>query len=364
MMFKLEYFVNGQRMEQPFDKPEIVIGRDASADFVLADSTVSRKHAVISMGRSGARMRVLSRGGMTALNGKQVSGDVQLTDGCQLHFGQLAFTFRASQQVVSPVWDPGQQSETGGQPAPEKRSAAPSVFKDENTGGIRSWDDIAAAADDNDIESDQNDDIASNFQKLQAASDKAEEGAKGTSPVLVVIGILAVVGVLILTFYEEPKAAAIVTQSEEERPIIEWKEGEIVCTLPADCQEKAIRLYKVAVETFEQREVDIVNLYASYRNMDHAEKLLERGDITTAVPEMKGITELKAKALKLMERKFIVARQDYHRHTQRSDHRKMAGVLEQVQSYFPDKRSKYYRWATIQERSMRDKGIYLKPDNL
>ncbi len=362
MIFKLEYIVDGQRMEQPFDRPQVVIGRDQSVDFVLNNNTVSRQHAVTTVDQAGARLTVLSRGGMTAVNGRQVSGEVPLTDGSQLHFGQLAFTFRAAQaQQAAPAWNPvAPQVAAAPEPAPALQPPPKAEIKNENTGGIRSWDDIAAGADEEEEDADLPDDIASNFQKLQRASEKADKNSKGTNPLVVAVGGLLAIGMLVYTFYPVDKKGVAITQSKGDRPVIEWKEGDIVCTVPADCQAKAVRLYQVSIETFEKREVDIVNLYTSYKNMDQAEKLLERGEITEEVPEMKGIAELKAEALTIMERKFVLAKQGFHRHSQRNENQKMADVLNEIQKYFPDKRCKYYRWATVQERAMRDKGIYLQ----
>lgn len=365
MNFKLEYFVDGQRMEQSFDRPQIVIGRDQSVDFVLNNNTVSRQHAVITVDHTGARLTVLSRGGMTAVNGRQVSGEVLLTDGCQLHFGQLAFTFRAALiQPAAPAWNPVAPQPSTPAPIPQApvlRESPKPELKNENTGGIRTWDDIAAGADEEDEDLDQPDDIASNFQKLQRATEKADKNSKGTSPVLIAIGALLAVGMLTFTFWPTDDAAVAVEKSNGDRSVIEWKDGDIVCTVPADCKAKAIRLYQVAIETFEKREVDIVNLYTSYKNMDQAERLIKRGEITEEVAEMKGIATLKAKALVIMERKFVVARQDFHRHSQRNENQKMSNVLNEIQKYFPDKRCKYNRWANVQERSMRDKGEYIPP---
>ncbi len=362
MIFKLEYLVDGQRMEQPFNRNQITIGRDASVDFVLNSNTVSRQHAVITVDQNGARLTVLSRGGLTAVNGRQVSGEVPLVDGCQIHFGQLAFTFRSEHSPAPQQWNPqaAPQLEPAVVAPPVEKTKPKPELTDENTGGIRSWDDIAAGADEEDEDLDQVDDIASNFQKLQKAAAKADKSSKGTNPVVVIIGLLAAVAMLAFTFYQPDQRAAVVKKAKGDTPVIEWQEKDIICTVPADCRSKAIKDYLYAVETFEKREVDIINLYESYKSMDHAKKLLERGEITEDVPEMKGMAELKAKALKIMERKFVTARQAFHRHSQRNENRKMAAVLNEIQRYFPDKRCKYYRWATVQERSMRDKGIYIQ----
>ncbi len=93
--FSLEYIENGQTQQFPFDSGSVSIGRDKASDFVLDHPTVSRQHALIVHNQRGYQLVVLSRGGMTAVDGNPVSGDVDLFDGNVLHFGQLNFTFRS-----------------------------------------------------------------------------------------------------------------------------------------------------------------------------------------------------------------------------------------------------------------------------
>lgn len=93
--FWLEYVQDGQRREFSFDSASVSIGRDKGSDFVLDHPTVSRQHALIVSNPQGHQLVVLSRGGLTAIDGGQVSGEIELFDGSQIHFGQLAFTFRS-----------------------------------------------------------------------------------------------------------------------------------------------------------------------------------------------------------------------------------------------------------------------------
>jgi hypothetical protein len=112
--FWLEYLQDGQRREFSFDSPSVSIGRDKGSDFVLDHPTVSRQHAIIVSNQNGHQLVVLSRGGLTAIDGSQVSGEIELFDGSQIHFGQLAFTFRSQNAPRRPA-NGGQQGGWGQQ---------------------------------------------------------------------------------------------------------------------------------------------------------------------------------------------------------------------------------------------------------
>jgi hypothetical protein len=105
---------DGSTQTFDFEGDSIAIGRAQDADFVLDDPTVSRQHAmIVSEPHGGHRLVVLSERGMTAVNGNQVRGDVQLQDGATVHFGKLGFRFR-SQTSSRQNFDAGQQSFGGG----------------------------------------------------------------------------------------------------------------------------------------------------------------------------------------------------------------------------------------------------------
>lgn len=94
--FWLEFEQNGSIQQFPFDSHSIAIGRDKSSDFVLDHPTVSRQHArIITEGPGRFRLQVLSRGGLTAIDGSPVQTDVELYDGATLQLGKLSFRFRS-----------------------------------------------------------------------------------------------------------------------------------------------------------------------------------------------------------------------------------------------------------------------------
>jgi hypothetical protein len=101
--FWLEYNQNGNVQEFTFEGSSVTIGRDRSSDFVLDHPTVSRQHAVIRRDGPGQFMlRVLSRGGLTAIDGQQVQGEVQLHDGANINLGKLTFRFRSDNAPQQP----------------------------------------------------------------------------------------------------------------------------------------------------------------------------------------------------------------------------------------------------------------------
>jgi hypothetical protein len=111
--FWLEYDNNGQIQEFNFDGDSVSVGRDKSSDFVLDHPTVSRQHAVVASKNGGFYLVVLSRGGMTAINGQQVQGEVMLHDGSMVHLGQLKFRFRSNHATAKPAG--GHQQMASGQ---------------------------------------------------------------------------------------------------------------------------------------------------------------------------------------------------------------------------------------------------------
>jgi len=117
MSFWLEHDQDGQRQKYPFDAPSITVGRDQSADFLLDHPTVSRQHARIVSQGSSYRLVVLSQGGLTAINGSAVNGEVNLTDGATLQFGQFSFVFR-TETAARPSGGFGAPPASGGFGAP------------------------------------------------------------------------------------------------------------------------------------------------------------------------------------------------------------------------------------------------------
>jgi len=80
----------------PIPEGETVVGREATCGLALvAESTVSRRHAVLS--RQGSSLTVRDEGSSngTYLNGVKIAADTVLRPGDQVQFGQARFRFEA-----------------------------------------------------------------------------------------------------------------------------------------------------------------------------------------------------------------------------------------------------------------------------
>lgn len=400
--FWLEYIQDGQQRQFSFDSSRITIGRDKTADFVLDHPTVSRHHAMIQAGqRGGFDLVVLSQGGLTAIDGGPVFGQVPLFDGSEIHFGQLSFTFRS--QFAPPRPDPTANPATMGfapsmpapqQAAPQEASGgidwnlpddggqqpygmsagrqqwntpAPALAPTPqqapqpaatDDGGIVSWDQIAASAE---ALNDQRDG-RTDFERIQAAQAKAEQQSQKTSPALIIVAVVAVVGVGVWTLM--PGTAAIGGGSDDEKasiedaPFISWIDGDIDCVGTANCTAQALAAYKLGSQLADKATADIKNPYEAYKQFDRAERLLEVAGITTLPPEMADVPRRKQQLQDGLEAKFRQARANLHNHQTRKMYSEMANELNNLQAYFPDKRAKYYQWAVERERAMKDNGVY------
>lgn len=87
--------VEGRRV--PLTAAVTVLGRDESADLVLDDPGVSRRHAEVRIGNDGPHLQALLRDlgstNGTYLNGDRI-GDEELRDGDRITMGRTSLTFR------------------------------------------------------------------------------------------------------------------------------------------------------------------------------------------------------------------------------------------------------------------------------
>lgn len=86
--------VAGERMK--LGAGENVVGRDADAQVQLDHATVSRHHARITVGESGAILEDVGSKNGTRVGDSLVRGAVTLRNGDRITFGQIAVTFRQS----------------------------------------------------------------------------------------------------------------------------------------------------------------------------------------------------------------------------------------------------------------------------
>ncbi len=406
--FWLEYTQDGQRREFSFDKSAVSIGRDKGSDFVLDHPTVSRQHAQIIFGAGGPQLVVLSRGGLTAIDGSQVHGQVELFDGSEIHFGQLTFTFRSNQAPRRPQgngtngwanggqplpnaplasgswnpasestdWSPGSQewagpSQTTGQSAPATDDAwNPGGWDAPASGGgaaaesepdLVSWDDIANQADPEENFATQG---VTDFEKMQQARAKLESQSKGPNKVLIAALVLVVggMGYAFLKPKKKSKGGPAITDVKtfDETPVITYMAGDIDCVGKAACEQAAVASYSVGKSTWEQRDADITNLYMSYAHFDKSTKLLEAGDVAPIPADLADVQSRKDEIKRLMDEKFQGYRVKFHNQKKLKRYREMVETLDHISAYFPDPRSKYHKWAQEQALEMKSEGIYPK----
>lgn len=78
-----------------------VLGRDGDGVVPLHSSTVSRRHARISLEAAGATVEDLGSKNGTYVNDQRVSGPMSVSDGDRIRFGSLVFTFRRGGSPLS-----------------------------------------------------------------------------------------------------------------------------------------------------------------------------------------------------------------------------------------------------------------------
>jgi len=125
-MPSLEYLdlAGGRNQRVALDAVPFILGRKASAHFVIHSTEVSKEHAEIYVYEGKYRIRDLRSTNGTCVNGKPVD-DIELQDGDIIHLGQSEFRFLAD--AMAPV-DTEMNSLPGTELAPKGASVPPSVL--------------------------------------------------------------------------------------------------------------------------------------------------------------------------------------------------------------------------------------------
>lgn len=95
-MYRLVGTDGGRYYSWPLEPGEFSVGRGKTADFIVADSTVSKLHAIIGSADGGEKIYVIdqdSKNG-TIVNGERISGRVDVGVGDTIMFGQAEFKIR------------------------------------------------------------------------------------------------------------------------------------------------------------------------------------------------------------------------------------------------------------------------------
>ncbi len=77
----------------PLSSPVYVVGRGLDCEIRLADQSLSRRHARVLVQESGCVIEDLGSSNGTFVNGERVSGEIALTAGDIVHFGEVSAVF-------------------------------------------------------------------------------------------------------------------------------------------------------------------------------------------------------------------------------------------------------------------------------
>lgn len=377
--FRLEYDEEEDGREFSFDGSSITVGRDRSSDFVLDHPTVSRQHAVVVDDGGGAfRLVVLSEGGLTAVDGEEVSGEVELYDGSRIYFGELAFRFRSSEAPVRSApagsagrgdWErSGRSSPARGKPTDTAAEGTPgSSTSDSLTGPgsggaaeIESWDEIAESAADSGsaaVSSGTVGEGADRFSSSAGKSGSKESEEEQTDPLLVGVALLLSAGLLAVAFWPDEKGGGIASSGEEGTEETSMK-IQVDCLSDEECMSEARRVHRVGAEYLEKQDAEIGNLFKGYKRLLETRAYLEKAGRSSPPEEMSDLESEIEKAAGELERIFRNYRVKYKSAAKNDRHRDMARALHTIQQYFPDKTAREYRWARDRIFEMRDNGTY------
>ena len=92
-------------------QPEVHIGRDAQNDMVIADSTVSGKHAVLTYRDGTFRLQDIGSSNGTFVNGKKITNTV-LSNNDTVRFGRATYKFQLPRGKRQPVPLPSEPKNT------------------------------------------------------------------------------------------------------------------------------------------------------------------------------------------------------------------------------------------------------------
>ncbi len=92
-MYRLVGTDGGRYYSWPIEPGEHIVGRGKNADFLIADDTVSKNHAIIGAVQSGEGVYVVDQGSKngTLVNGKRITARTSLKEGDSISFGQTEF---------------------------------------------------------------------------------------------------------------------------------------------------------------------------------------------------------------------------------------------------------------------------------
>jgi pSer/pThr/pTyr-binding forkhead associated (FHA) protein len=96
----------------PLDKDAVTLGRGVGNDYVLADTSISRRHARFQRLPHGWLLIDLNSSNGTWANGDQVVGPYLLQDGDQILLGEQPMVFRVRDVPRAPAPRPRERAQT------------------------------------------------------------------------------------------------------------------------------------------------------------------------------------------------------------------------------------------------------------
>ena len=100
---------------------ENIIGREGEGVILVKSSTVSRRHARITLDAAGGVVEDLGSKNGTYVNDRRIEGSAPVADGDQIRIGSLLFTFRLSQSSTTTETLSSRSGTRGGGPTKGKR---------------------------------------------------------------------------------------------------------------------------------------------------------------------------------------------------------------------------------------------------
>lgn len=397
--FWIEVEQNGVVQTYPFEnKNSVSFGRDRMADFVLDHPTVSRQHGLILHDpRSGYRLMVMSKGGMTAVDGSKVMGEVPLYDGSVLHFGQISVVFRShgalpkpgagsfaqggfgAASLEEPVGQPASLGQPrggfGAAPATQAFASSPQSSSSGGFGGFDApptgdaqgasiggdaanvWDEIAAQAEAEQIDMGLAEDVAvSDYERMQEASSKAKKASEGVNPVLIAACVIAVGFMLYTLMMPEPTVHGPIAEQEVNPTEVEMKVT-VDCLGKDVCLEQAVTAFNIGKQQYEKKDTRVANLFESYKNMLKAQAALKQANLE-APAELSGLDAQKTQARAELISIFRRYRANFVNKQKYKMSQDMLEALLHIKMWFPDKVSPEYQWTERRELEMKVHGTY------
>ena len=89
-VYALQVTVRGQQPQTfPLRQGENVVGRDASCAIAIRDSSISRRHAVLTVSGGSVTIRDLASKNKTFVENQPIESDVVLAEGARMRFGEV-----------------------------------------------------------------------------------------------------------------------------------------------------------------------------------------------------------------------------------------------------------------------------------